>query len=250
MREAAFIPVTQLCFLDVRSSDPGGMSPCSTPRSNMTWMERRQSALQLVNQQNISPVYFHVPVSSYIFKLTQLVTTLRLYIHYKYRLVTIICTGTYSEGVNAVTSSTNAQMIPYFVCSTYMIITPVILISYVLGHRMPEVLAKRTRSTGEFYKDSGNSGEFYIDAAYPRYCSCCLLQVRIFNTLGGILFLMAGIVALMDWRSYRDKHSGRSEYNEVKAAMFLLATGVLCLANSLIYLADVARSVHTYLAEP
>ncbi|XP_069685008.1 protein snakeskin-like [Periplaneta americana] len=194
-------PKLPLLQLKSFSSDPGGMSPCSTPRSNMTWMERRQSALQLVNQQNISPVYFHVPVSSYIFKLTQL-------------LVTIICTGTYSEGVNAVTSSTNAQMIPYFVCSTYMIITPVILISYVLGHRMPEVL------------------------------------VRIFNTLGGILFLMAGIVALMDWRSYRDKHSGRSEYNEVKAAMFLLATGVLCLANSLIYLADVARSVHTYLAEP
>lgn len=57
-----------------------------------------------------------------------------------WQIVTIVSTGAYSKGVNGVTSSTTAQMFPYFVCSAYMIITPVILISYVLGHRMPEIL--------------------------------------------------------------------------------------------------------------
>jgi hypothetical protein len=57
-----------------------------------------------------------------------------------WQIVTIVCTGSYSKGVNGVTSSTTAQMLPYFVCSAYMVITPVILISYVLGHRMPEIL--------------------------------------------------------------------------------------------------------------
>jgi len=57
-----------------------------------------------------------------------------------WQIITIVSTGSYSKGVNGVTSSTTAQMLPYFVCSAYMIITPVILISYVLGHRMPEIL--------------------------------------------------------------------------------------------------------------
>jgi hypothetical protein len=35
-----------------------------------------------------------------------------------------------------------------------------------------------------------------------------------------------------------------------KAAMFLLTTGILCLVNSMIYLMDVATSVHSALSSP
>ncbi|KDR10073.1 hypothetical protein L798_15310 [Zootermopsis nevadensis] len=165
-------------------------------------MEKRQSVLQLVNQHNISPAYNHVRTSSYIFKLTQLIST-------------IVCTGSYSKGVNGVTSSTTEQMLPYFVCSAYMIITPVILISYVLGHRMPEIL------------------------------------IRIFNTLAGILFLVAGTVALQNWRKFKHDMKGKEEdADKQTAAVFLLTTGALCLVNSMLYLTDVAVSVHFTLSSP
>jgi tellurite resistance protein TehA-like permease len=104
-------------------------------------------------------------------------------------------------------------MLPYFVCSAYMIITPVILISYVLGHRMPEIL------------------------------------IRIFNTLGGILFLVAGTVALLKWRDFRSNLQGKEDnVDKQNEAVFLLTTGVLCLVNSILYLFDVAISVHSALS--
>ncbi|PNF27967.1 hypothetical protein B7P43_G16436 [Cryptotermes secundus] len=106
-------------------------------------------------------------------------------------------------------------MLPYFVCSAFMVITPVILISYVLGHRMPEIL------------------------------------IRIFNTLAGILFLVGGAVALQNWRGFVADMKGKPEDSDKRnAAVFLLTTGVLCLVNSLFYLIDVAISVHSTLSSP
>jgi hypothetical protein len=76
-----------------------------------------------------------------------------------------------------------------------------------------------------------------------------MLQIRIFNTLGGILFLVAGTVALLQWRDFRSDMKGE-QYNveKQKAAVFLLTTGVLCLVNSVFYLFDVAISVHSTLS--
>jgi hypothetical protein len=73
-----------------------------------------------------------------------------------------------------------------------------------------------------------------------------VLQIRIFNTLGGILFLVAGTVALLQWRDFRSHIIGKQEDDEKqKAGVFLLTTGVLCLFNSMFYLFDVAISVHS-----
>jgi membrane protein implicated in regulation of membrane protease activity len=76
-----------------------------------------------------------------------------------------------------------------------------------------------------------------------------MLQIRIFNTLGGILFLVAGTVALLQWRDFRSDMKGKQDdVDKQKAAVFLLTTGVLCLANSMFYIFDVAISVHSTLS--
>ncbi|KAJ9588524.1 hypothetical protein L9F63_018106, partial [Diploptera punctata] len=140
-------------------------SPCPTPRSTSSWMDRRHSLLQSVTQQNFAPSYHPVHPSDIIFKFSQL-------------FVTIVCTGSYSEGVKRVSSSTTAQMMPYFVCSCYLIVTPVVLISYTLGHHMPDILT------------------------------------RIFNAVGGVLNLAAGLVALESWRDYKSEHRAADEQTE------------------------------------
>jgi hypothetical protein len=110
-----------------------------------------------------------------------------------------------------------------------MIITPVILISYVLGHRMPEIL------------------------------------IRIFNTLGGILFLVAGVVTLESYSFYLvtyklqlDNYSNRAdaeteEYEDSiqvhnRHGDFLLVSGILCLLNSVLYFLDVGWSIYVTLS--
>jgi hypothetical protein len=76
-----------------------------------------------------------------------------------------------------------------------------------------------------------------------------VLQIRIFNTLGGILFLVAGTVALLQWRDFRSDMKGKQDdVDKQKEAVFLLTTGVLCLVNSMFYLFDVAISVHSTLS--
>jgi len=76
-----------------------------------------------------------------------------------------------------------------------------------------------------------------------------VLQIRIFNTLGGILFLVAGTVALLQWRDFRSDMKGKQDdIVKQKEAVFLLTTGVLCLINSIFYLFDVAISVHSALS--
>jgi hypothetical protein len=78
-----------------------------------------------------------------------------------------------------------------------------------------------------------------------------VLQIRIFNTLAGVLFLAAGAVALQNWREFRNNMKGKHEdADKEKAGVFLLTTGTLCLVNSLLYLADVAVSVHSTLSSP
>jgi hypothetical protein len=73
-----------------------------------------------------------------------------------------------------------------------------------------------------------------------------VLQIRIFNTLGGILFLVAGTVALLQWRDFRsDIKDKQDDVDKQKEAVFLLTTGVLCLVNAMFYLFDVAISVHS-----
>jgi hypothetical protein len=75
------------------------------------------------------------------------------------------------------------------------------------------------------------------------------LQIRIFNTLAGILFLVGGTVALQNWRTFVTAMRGKPEDTDKQnAAVFLLTTGVLCLVNSMLYLIDVAISVHSALS--
>jgi hypothetical protein len=77
------------------------------------------------------------------------------------------------------------------------------------------------------------------------------LQIRIFNTLAGILFLVGGTVALQNWRGFVTDMRGKpDDADKQNAAVFLLTTGVLCLVNSLLYLIDVAISVHSTLSSP
>ncbi|PSN29694.1 hypothetical protein C0J52_27411 [Blattella germanica] len=180
----------QLLHMKSFSPEPGNSCP-GTPRSaSSTWLERRQSLLQSITQHEFSPVYNPVHPIDFIFKLVQL-------------MVTIVCTGAYSEGVYQVTTSTTAQMMPYFVCSAYLIISSVILIGYVLGHSMPDLI------------------------------------IRIFNTLAGMLFLAAGLFALQNWRNQIALESDKTSELEDKEKVFLLATGLLCLVNTVLYLADV-----------
>jgi hypothetical protein len=76
-----------------------------------------------------------------------------------------------------------------------------------------------------------------------------VLQIRVFNTLGCILFLVAGTMALVEWRDIKcDMKCKQEDVNKQKAAVFLPATGVLCLVNSVFYLLDVAISVHSTLS--
>ncbi|PSN58249.1 hypothetical protein C0J52_00179 [Blattella germanica] len=173
----------QLLHMKSFSPEPGNSCP-GTPRSaSSTWLERRQSLLQSITQHEFSPVYNPVHPIDFIFKLVQL-------------MVTIVCTGAYSEGVYQATTSTTAQMMPYFVCSAYLIISSVILIGYVLGHSMPDLI------------------------------------IRIFNTLAGMLFLAAGLFALQNWRNQIALESDKTSELEDKEKVFLLATGLLCLVNT------------------
>ncbi|PNF27962.1 hypothetical protein B7P43_G16435 [Cryptotermes secundus] len=151
-----------------------------------------------------------------IFKLMQVVTT-------------AVCTGLYSEGLNSIPNNITTQLFPYIICSIYLIITPVILFSYVIGHRMPELI------------------------------------VRIFNTLGGILFLVAGVVALEGYSfylvTYKLQLDNYSSMDDIEAGdeedstetldrqgVFLLVSGILCLLNSLLYFIDVGWSVYITLS--
>jgi hypothetical protein len=56
------------------------------------------------------------------------------------QVTTAVCTGLYSEGLNSIPNNITTQLFPYIICSIYLIITPVILFSYVMGHRMPELI--------------------------------------------------------------------------------------------------------------
>jgi len=55
-------------------------------------------------------------------------------------VINITCTVLYSEGLNAIPNNITTQLFTYIICSIYLIITPVILCSYVMGHRMPELI--------------------------------------------------------------------------------------------------------------
>ncbi|XP_069685006.1 uncharacterized protein [Periplaneta americana] len=141
-------------------------------------------------------------------------------------IITIVCMGLYSEGMQLVVYSITSQLFPYIVCSIYLVITPVILLSYCMGQKMPE------------------------------------LMIRVFNTLAGILFLVAGVVIMQGYKlhtlvvQFQDYDDVNTE-DEIlqydgdetkKNGVFLLASGILCFANCIIYFADVAWSVHTTLA--
>jgi hypothetical protein len=90
-------------------------------------------------------------------------------------------------------------------------------------------------------------------------------QVRIFNTLGGILFLVAGVVALEGYSFYLvtyklqlDNYSSRDDIETGddedstetlnRQGAFLLVSGILCLLDSVLYFTDVGWSVYTTLS--
>jgi hypothetical protein len=89
--------------------------------------------------------------------------------------------------------------------------------------------------------------------------------VRIFNILAGILFLVAGAVALEGYSFYlvtyklqldnylnRDDNETGEEEDSIRTfnrqGAFLLASGILCLLNSVFYFSDVGWSIYTTLS--
>ncbi|KDR10072.1 uncharacterized protein LOC110838271 [Zootermopsis nevadensis] len=210
-------PKLPLLHLKSYSTDPDGNSPPrSTTRNNVSWAENSY-VLQLddTQQDDITPTHYTLP-APFIFKLMQMITS-------------VVCIGLYSEGLNRIPNNITTQLFPYIVCSIYLIITPVIAFSYVTGHRMPELI------------------------------------VRIFNTLAGILFLVAGVVALdgysfylvtyklqLDNYSTRDDIETHDDEDSSKTldrqGAFLLASGILCIINSLFYFLDIGWSVYTTLS--
>jgi hypothetical protein len=88
-------------------------------------------------------------------------------------------------------------------------------------------------------------------------------QVRIFNALGGILFLVAGVVTLdgysfylvtyklqLDNYEYSSRDDDETVEDEDKSqtlnrqGAFLLVTGILCILNSMLYFIDVGWSIY------
>ncbi|KAJ9588525.1 hypothetical protein L9F63_018107 [Diploptera punctata] len=189
-------------------------SQCETPQSSVSWMETPQYIPDTDSDKGATGSDYFLP-SPCIFKFIQVI-------------VIIVCTVLYCDGMIQVKHSIESQLFPLIICLDYLIITPIILLSYLLGSRMPELL------------------------------------IRIFNILGGILFMVAGAVALKSYQVYTttyDIESQNIKYQEldkteteirsmvlIRQGVFLLASAILCLINSALYFADVAWSIHNTLA--
>ncbi|XP_063234726.1 uncharacterized protein LOC134537815 isoform X2 [Bacillus rossius redtenbacheri] len=117
--------------------------------------------------------------------------------------------GLYSIGVRLVEHDITSQQLPFVVSSTFIVVTGVVLLGYVLGQKMPEVL------------------------------------IRMFNLLAALLFVVSGAVVINYWVQYRDYWRAQVEEGRLQhwQDRMLLATGVASLANSALYLLDFGHSI-------
>nr|CAD7412230.1 unnamed protein product [Timema poppensis] len=153
-------------------------SPDPLPRrASITWVDRHPSFLLPPHQEDPPPNYRDGFTDfSFLVKLLQLVSRSAGNISARDTfcsadaiLISIVCTGLYSVGILLVRHDITSQLLPYVVFASYMIITSVIVLSYVLGQKMAELL------------------------------------IRVFNSLAVILFLVTGIILLVIWTEFRQK---------------------------------------------
>ncbi|XP_063234724.1 uncharacterized protein LOC134537815 isoform X1 [Bacillus rossius redtenbacheri] len=131
--------------------------------------------------------------------------------------------GLYSIGVRLVEHDITSQQLPFVVSSTFIVVTGVVLLGYVLGQKMPEVLDRVADVAGRGL----------------------LLQIRMFNLLAALLFVVSGAVVINYWVQYRDYWRAQVEEGRLQhwQDRMLLATGVASLANSALYLLDFGHSI-------
>ncbi|XP_071444337.1 uncharacterized protein [Hetaerina americana] len=119
----------------------------------------------------------------------------------------IVCAGLHSEGVKCIWDSTVDQLLPYIVCSVYMIINTVTVISYILGQKMPEP------------------------------------SMRIFAVIGCILFTAAGAESLSAWGRHEMMDiSPAARIKLASASKMLVSEGFVALATAALYATDTCYS--------
>nr|CAD7573638.1 unnamed protein product [Timema californicum] len=179
-------------------------SPDPLPRrASITWVDRHPSFLLPPHQEDPPPNYRDGFTDfSFLVKLLQL-------------LISIVCTGLYSVGILLVRHDITSQLLPYVVFASYMIITSVIVLSYVLGQKMAELLT----STGQVGNIAASEAFHHAVAPLeglepvnqPRVNQASqssvhgCRQIRVFNSLAVILFLVTGIILLVIWTEFRQK---------------------------------------------
>ncbi|XP_067006800.2 uncharacterized protein [Anabrus simplex] len=114
----------------------------------------------------------------------------------------LLCTGLHSEGTGKVTSF-SYRIFPYVTAWTYMIITGIIILSYLLGQKMREVL------------------------------------IRIYFTLGAIMFLVTGCILVIIVSSKVEEWEMTDQ-----DCILLTVEAVASFVNCGFYVADVAYSIY------
>ncbi|KAK7865482.1 hypothetical protein R5R35_002353 [Gryllus longicercus] len=138
----------------------------------------------------------------------------------------ILCTGLFFEG-SALIYDFKKQLVPYIAYWTYMMITGVIILSYLLGQKMREML------------------------------------IRIYNIIGALMFFIAAIIifsiTVENWETWNrvdpttpppptttaSPKKKRSSPSRQKLAGMLLTQSILCFINSFVYFFDTAYSLYS-----
>ncbi|XP_063234727.1 uncharacterized protein LOC134537815 isoform X3 [Bacillus rossius redtenbacheri] len=136
-----------------------------------------------------------------------------------------------------------------------------VMLGYVLGQKMPEVLVSVMSAAGlrAGPEDVQGAGECPVMLGYvlcqkmsevlDRVADVAgrglLLQIRMFNLLAALLFVVSGAVVINYWVQYRDYWRAQVEEGRLQhwQDRMLLATGVASLANSALYLLDFGHSI-------
>ncbi|XP_071444451.1 uncharacterized protein [Hetaerina americana] len=125
--------------------------------------------------------------------------------------IAIICAGLYTRGNELNKHSMTARALPYVVFFAYILINSVVIVSYAMKEKMPEML------------------------------------VRMFGFLGGVLFSVTGVLSLYIWSIYKDVPPGNlSDFvdNPERAKACLLAEGILDIVAASLYYVDTFASYY------
>lgn len=196
-----------------------------TTSSTSTWFDGNSALFRATFHEEDPPAHYESSLCTggFVFKIVEWI-------------LCILCTGLFFEGSNLIYDF-KEQLFPYIAYWTYMMITGVIIISYLLGQKMREIL------------------------------------IRVYNIIGGIMFFIAAtiifIVVANKWEEWNDStfhvnHSNdtaimSSNNNTGKAPMkkniavhhyppklarMLLTQSTLCFLNSILYFADTFYSLY------